>query len=154
MQKGIDYIGIAVAFLCHDGKGNVLMAKRSINARDEHDKWDIGARGIELGDTVQETLEKEIKEEYCADIVGTDFLGYRTVFREHGGKKNHWIMFDFKVQVKPEMVKNGEPHKFDELKWFPINSMPKPENMHSQIPNFIMAYHEKLFGFDKQTLKL
>ena len=38
------------------------MSKRSVNARDEHGKWDIGAGGIELGQTVEETLEKEIKE--------------------------------------------------------------------------------------------
>jgi len=54
-------------------------------------------------------------------------------------------MFDFKVQVDPRMVKNGEPHKFDKLKWFAMNAMPKPENMHSQIPNFINTHREKLF---------
>jgi 8-oxo-dGTP pyrophosphatase MutT (NUDIX family) len=75
-----------------------------------------------------------------------EFMGYRTVFREHNGQKTHWIMFDFKVQVKPEMVKNGEPHKFDELKWFPINAMPELENMHSQIPNFIRLNKEKLYS--------
>ncbi|HLD70342.1 MAG TPA: NUDIX hydrolase [Negativicutes bacterium] len=146
MQKGIDYIGIAVAFFCHDGKGNVLMSKRSAKARDEHGKWDIGAGGIEIGQTVEETLQKEIKEEYCTDIIKSDFLGYRTVFREHNGQKTHWIMFDFKVQVNPDMVSNGEPHKFDELKWFAFGAMPAPGEMHSQIPNFIKVYKEKLFG--------
>lgn len=146
MQKGIDHIGIAVSFFCHDGRGNVLMSKRSVNARDEHGKWDIGAGGIELGQTVEETLQKEIKEEYCTDIVKADFMGYRTVFREHNGAKTHWVFFDFKVQVKPEMVKNGEPHKFDELKWFKFAQMPKPEEMHSQIPHFIKAHKEKLFS--------
>ncbi len=145
MQKGIDHIGVAVAFFCHDGRGNVLMSKRGAKARDEHGKWDIGAGGIEFGDTIEETLIKEIKEEICADIVKSEFLGCRTVLRELDGKKTHWIMFDFKVQVNPEMVKNGEPHKFDELKWFTFDNMPKPEEMHSQIPNFIKTHKKKLF---------
>jgi len=33
----------------------------------------------------------EIKEEYCTDVLGFDFLGYRDVHREHNGKKTHWI---------------------------------------------------------------
>ncbi len=146
MQKGIDYIGIGVSFFCHDGGGNVLMAKRSINTRDEHGKWDIGGGGIDIGQTVEETLEKEIKEEYGTDIIKSEFLGYRNVFREQGDNKTHWIMFDFKVKVKPEMVKNGEPHKFDELKWFAFDSMPKTEDMHSQNPSFMRLYKEKLFS--------
>lgn len=144
MQKGIDYIGIAVAFFCHDGKGNVLMSKRSENARDEHGKWDIGAGGIELGQTVEETLAKEIKEEYCAEIIKAEFMGYRTVFREHNSQKTHWIMFDFKVQIDPAQAKNGEPHKFDDLRWFPSNAMPQSEEMHSQIPNFIRVNQKYL----------
>jgi len=142
--KGVDFIGIAVAFFCHDGKGNVLMSKRSVNARDEHGKWDIGAGGIEFGQTVEETLQKEIKEEYCTDIVKAEFLGYRTVLREIYGQNTHWIMFDFKVQVKPEMVKNGEPHKFESVDWFDINKI--PGDAHSQIPNFIKLYRHKLFS--------
>jgi len=151
LAKGIDYIGTAVAFFCHDGSGSVLMSKRSMNARDEHGKWDIGAGGIEIGQTVEDTLHKEIKEEYCTDIVKAEFLGYRTVLRKIFGQNTHWIMFDFKVQVKPEMVKNGEPHKFDELKWFPIDGMPVPEYMHSQIPNFIKLYKEKLWNQRKEN---
>lgn len=146
MQKGVDHIGVAVAFFCHDGKGNVLMSKRGANARDEHGKWDIGAGGIEIGQTVEDTLVKEIKEEYCTDIVRADFLGYRTVLREINGQKTHWIMFDFKVQVKPEMVKNGEPHKFDDLQWFAFNGMPETEKIHSQVPNFIKLHKEKIFS--------
>lgn len=146
MQKGVDHIGVAVAFFCHDNKGNVLMSKRGVNARDENGKWDIGAGSVEIGQTVEETLEKEIKEEYCTDIVKADFLGYRTVLREQNSKKTHWIMFDFKVQVKPEIVKNGEPHKFDKLKWFAFDAIPKPDKIHSQIPHFIKLHKEKLFN--------
>ena len=144
MQKGIDCIGIAVAFFCHDGKGNVLMSLRSKNARDEHGKWDIGAGGIEFGDKVEETLAGEIQQEYGADIIHAKFLGYRTVFREHNSHLTHWVMLDFKVQINPAQVKNGEPHKFDEVRWFPFNAMPRPEEMHSQIPNFIKKNQQYL----------
>ena len=61
MDKGVDFIGVSVVYFCHDAKGNFVMHKRSSQARDEHGRWDIGAGAMELQDTVEETLKKEIK---------------------------------------------------------------------------------------------
>ncbi len=142
LKKGVDHTGVAIVYFCHDGKGNFVMAKRSTNARDEHGMWDIGAGGLEFGETVDETIRKEIMEEYCTDVLDYEFLGYRDVHRDHDGKKTHWIGLDFKVRVDPTKVKNGEPHKFDEVKWFILDKL--PENLHSQLPNFFRLYGKKL----------
>jgi len=144
MKKGIDYPGVTISFFCHDGEGNFVMSKRSQNCRDEQGCWDIGAGGLDLDDSVEETLKKEIAEEYCTDIVEYEFLGYRDLFREHEGQKTHWIALDFKVLIDKEKVANGEPHKFDEVKWFTYETL--PENIHSQNPAFFETYYEKLFG--------
>ncbi|MBX4191234.1 MAG: NUDIX domain-containing protein, partial [Candidatus Doudnabacteria bacterium] len=142
MKQGIDCIGNSVIYFCHDGKGNVLMAKRSMNARDEAGKWDIGGGGIDLGATIDETLRREIKEEYCAEVLSYEFLGYRDVHREHNGIKTHWIALDFKVLIDPSNVKIGEPHKFDDIGWFNLDALPKPK--HSQWPEFLKKYWEKI----------
>jgi len=126
MQKGIDYVGVVVCYLCHDGQGNILFNKRGANARDEQGKWDVGGGGLEFGDTVEETLKKEIKEEYCVDVMNFEFLGYRDLLRELNGKKTHWLTLDFIVLLNRELVKNGEPHKFDEVGWFSPNKLPSP----------------------------
>ena len=142
MQKGLDYTGVSVVYFCHDGKGNFLMQKRGKNCRDEHGRWDIGGGGVEFGVTIEENLKKEIKEEYSTEVLGYDFLGFRDVHRENDGRKTHWIALDFKVLVNPNMVKNGEPHKFDEVKWFTLNTLPSP--IHSQLGNFLKEYSKKL----------
>lgn len=142
MKKGIDYTGVTIVFACHDGKGNYLFSKRSENCRDEQGLWDPGGGGLEFGDAVIGTLQKEIKEEYCAEVLDYEFLGYRDVHRILGGRKTHWIALDFKVRIDREEVRNGEPHKFDELKWFKLDNL--PENMHSQWPAFHDQYKEKL----------
>src|SRR3989344_6245573 len=126
MKKGEDYTGVAIVYLCHDGKGNILLAKRNENCRDEHGRWDIGGGGLEFSDTIEETLRKAIKEEYSTDVLSFEFLGYRDVHRENKGKKSHWVTLDFKVLVDKEKVKNGEPNKFDEIKWFRIEDFPEP----------------------------
>jgi 8-oxo-dGTP diphosphatase len=142
MKKGIDYTGITVVYLCHDGKGNVLLNKRGANCRDENGVWDPGGGGLEFGLTIEQTLRKEIMEEYCTDVLDHRFLGYMDVFREQKGVNTHWLAMCFKVLVDKDKVKNGEPHKFDEIKWFPFSKLPTP--MHSQMPKFLRLMGDKL----------
>ena len=142
MIKGVDYTGVTVVFFCHDGNGNILMAKRSKNCRDEQDRWDIGGGGLEFGEKVEELLKREIKEEYSTEVLKYEFLGYRDLNRENNGKKTHWVALDFKVLIDKTKVKNGEPHKFDELKWFKLDNLPTP--VHSQFHKFLELYRNKL----------
>jgi len=142
MRKGIDCIGVTVTYLCHDGVGSYLLQKRSENCRDEHGTWDGGGGAVELHDTVENTLRKEIREELCTDVLDYEFLGYRDVHREHRGEKTHWIAIDFKVLVDREKVQNGEPHKFDEIAWFRLDALPSP--LHSQLPNALRLYGHRL----------
>lgn len=142
MQKGLDYIAVGVSYYCHDGNGKYLMSKRSQNCRDEKGTWDFGGGGIDFGYGIEETLKKELKEEYCVEHIEYKFLGYRDVFREQEGKKTHWIQFDFIVKVNPEEVKNGEPHKFDEVEWFTLDDLPTP--LHSQAQKEVDLYLTKL----------
>ncbi|PIR96684.1 MAG: RNA pyrophosphohydrolase [Candidatus Doudnabacteria bacterium CG10_big_fil_rev_8_21_14_0_10_41_10] len=144
MKKGFDYIGVTTVYFCHDGKGNFIMAKRSKQARDENGRWDIGGGGMEFGDTVEKTLQKEIKEEYNTDVLDFEFLGIRDVHRKHEGQKTHWIALDYKVLVDPKIVKNNEPHKFDEIKWFRMDNIPPQSELHSVLPEFLEKYKNKL----------
>lgn len=138
LKKGEDYTGITVTYACHDGNGKYLLAKRSKNCRDEHGAWDFGGGGLEFGDTVEDTLRKEIKEEYCAEVQKFEFMGYRDVHRTHEGRPTHWIALDFKVRINPNEARNGEPDKFDALEWFTLDNL--PDTLHSQIPNYLEKY--------------
>jgi 8-oxo-dGTP diphosphatase len=142
MKQGIDHIGVSVIYFCHDGKGHVLLAKRSANARDEQGRWDIGGAGMEFGELAEETLRREIKEEYNADVIGFEFLGFRDVHRDHNGIKTHWIALDHKVLIDPTNVKIGEPHKFDDIGWFTLDTLPEP--LFSQLPLFLSKYKNRL----------
>ncbi|MBP9749280.1 MAG: NUDIX domain-containing protein [Candidatus Pacebacteria bacterium] len=142
VQNGIDCIGVTIGFLCHDGHGNILLSKRGMNCRDEQGRWDSGGGALEQYDTVEETLHKEIREEYGTEVISFEFLGYRDVHREYAEKRTHWIALDFKVLVNRSMVYNAEPHKFDAVDWFTLDTFPSP--LHSQFPFFLKKYHDKL----------
>jgi ADP-ribose pyrophosphatase YjhB (NUDIX family) len=144
-RKGIDYIGVTVVYFCHDDAGKFVMAKRSKNARDEQGTWDIGGGGLEFGEFVEDALRREIKEEYCVDVLGHEFLGYRDVHRDKDGAPTHWISLDFKVRIDSAKVAIGEARKFDDIGFFTLETIPK--NIHSQLPEFFRLYDEKLKKF-------
>jgi 8-oxo-dGTP diphosphatase len=141
-RAGIDYPGISVVFFCYNASGKFLMQKRGKTCRDEKGRWDIGGGAVRFYEKVNEALSREIKEEYCTDIIYSEFLGYRDVHRENDGIKTHWVTHDFKVFVNKFRVRNGEPDKFDEIGWFRLNNLPSP--LHSQLPYFFEAYKNRL----------
>jgi ADP-ribose pyrophosphatase YjhB (NUDIX family) len=142
MKKGEDFTGVTVVYFCHDGNGNVLLSKRSDKCRDEHGTWDPGGGGVEFDESVIDTLKREIKEEYCTEVLDHEFLGYRDVHRENNGKKTHWIALDFKVLIDRDKAGNGEPHKLEAVQWFKTGHWPTP--MHSQFPEFLRLYGDKI----------
>lgn len=143
IRKGVDYIGTGVVFFCHDGNGKFVMAKRCQQTRDEQSRWDIGGGSIEFGQTIDQTLRDEIRQEYCTTVQSFEYLGYRDVHRTLAdGTPTHWICLDFKVLVDPAPVSIGEPHKFDAIGWFTLDDY--PTQCHSQFPDFLARYGEKL----------
>ncbi|MCA9334069.1 NUDIX domain-containing protein [Candidatus Saccharibacteria bacterium] len=130
LKRGIDHIGVSASFVVHDGDGRVLLQKRGKQARDEQGAWDIGGGAIEFGESIDETVRREIKEELCCDPLEIDFLTVYDAHRELKGDKTHWIAIIHAVQVDPKQVKIGEPHKIDELGWFTSSNLPEP--LHSQ----------------------
>lgn len=131
LKRGVDYIGVTVAFFCHDGQGNLLMHLRNKNCRDEHDKWDVGGGSMEFGETFEQAVRREIKEEYCVEPLHLDFIGVNNVVRKHNERVTHWVCLIFAAQVDPDLVQIGEPHKMDAIGFFPIDNLPEPR--HSMI---------------------
>ena len=126
MKSGVDYIGVTVCFYCYDKKGNLLLQKRSKNTRDENGRWDCGGGSMEFGENFEETVRRELKEEYCCDPLSLSFCGVSNVLRENEGVKTHWICIIFAAELDPKTVKIGEPKKIDELGWFKLSNLPEP----------------------------
>lgn len=126
MKQGFEYIGITVCFYCHDGKGNLLLNKRSQNCRDERGRWDCGGGAVKFGESFEQAVRREVKEEYCCEIKKLDFIKVNNVIRMHEGKKTHWIAIIFAAQVDPKRIKIGDKKKIDEIGWFKPGKLPQP----------------------------
>lgn len=130
LRRGLDYIGVSCSFIIHDGAGRILLQRRGPKARDENGNWDIGGGAIEFGESIEETLRREIKEELCVEPAQVEFLTVYDAHRELNAAKTHWIAIIYAVQVDPKEVKIGEPDKIDAIEWFTSENLPSP--LHSQ----------------------
>lgn len=144
MKIGHDFIGVTTPFYCTDGKGNILMHKRTEKCRDEHHRWDTGSGKLEFNLSLEQNVLQEVLEEYgCkGEIIGS--LPAHDIFREQNGVMTHWIAVPFFVKVDPKQVKNGEPEKITDITWYPIKDLPTP--LHS---GFDFTYKKFKKEFEK-----
>jgi 8-oxo-dGTP diphosphatase len=141
LKRGVDYIGANCIFYCHDGRGNILLHRRSQNCRDEQGKWDCGGGSMEHGETFEEALKREVMEEYCVEPLKIDYACSVNVLREHNGAPTHWIANLHAVLIDPYKVRIGEPEKMDEIGWF------KPEDFPEDVHSMLLAHFEKIKQF-------
>jgi ADP-ribose pyrophosphatase YjhB (NUDIX family) len=138
LRRGVEFIGVSCAFICHDGKGRILLGKRSQNCRDEQGTWDFGGGSHEFGATLVQTVKREIKEEYGVKAADLKFIKVYDAHRQLAdGTPTHWVVALFAAKVDPAKVKNNEPYKIDEIGWFKPDQL--PESMHSQAAHNIKS---------------
>ncbi|MEY9949058.1 NUDIX domain-containing protein [Kitasatospora sp. GAS1066B] len=123
-------IGVSCVFVCHDGAGRLLLARRAAGARDEPGRWDCGAGALEFGESFEAAVTREVREEYATEALAISVLGVRNVLRGEP-VDSHWVAVVCAVRVDPAAVAIGEPHKFDALGWFAPAELPTPR--HSQL---------------------
>lgn len=127
--KGAKRPAVSCVFVCHDGAGRVLLARRSAGARDEPGTWDCGAGALEFGESFERAVAREVYEEYGVRPLDIERIGVRNVLRGDP-VDSHWVAVVFAVRVERDEVTIGEPHKFDALDWFAPHALPVP--LHSQ----------------------
>jgi len=131
MKRGVDFIGVGVVFICHDGNGRVLLHKRSNKCRDEHGHWDNGGGAVEFGEDLESAVRREVLEEYGVEPIEVKYLEHKNVIRQNGDHKTHWVAMRYLVLVDPEKVVNGDPEKIDDLGFFAFDNLPSP--LHSVV---------------------
>ena len=89
MKKGIDYIGAGVGAAIFNEEGKLFFTKRGQKAHNERGTWEIPGGSIEFGETCEEAVRREIKEENDIDIEVVELLGIcdHIIPDEH----QHWL---------------------------------------------------------------
>lgn len=124
-KPGTNYIGIgAGVLLLNDDESKVLLLLRSKNCKNEPNTWSRPGGTIEYGETIEDCLRRETREEIGVEITDLEFMHIMDHFVPE--KKQHWIAIGYKGKIapgqKPYIV---EPHKCDDLRWFSKDELPE-----------------------------
>lgn len=150
LVAGVDYVAVSTPFYCINEYGELLMHKRSKNCRDEQGTWDTGSGQLEFGQTPEESVLREVKEEYGCTGEIVEELFPISVLRKNNGLDTHWLAIPFIINVKKEEVKINEPEKIDAIGWFTLDNLPQP--LHSGLKKYILetdrvTYLKKYISF-------
>ncbi|HEY6011872.1 MAG TPA: NUDIX domain-containing protein [Nitrospirota bacterium] len=125
MQKGIDYIGVGVGAVILDQNRAVFLAKRGREARNERHKWEFPGGGVEFGETLEQALMREVKEEYGITIEVLQLLD--VVDHIIPAEKQHWVSPTFLCRITDGLPRIREPHKCEQIGWFCLHEIPESE---------------------------
>lgn len=118
LTPGRDFIGVGVGAVIIRNDHILLLLR---NKSPERGFWSIPGGKVEFGETVEEALVREIKEEIGVEARIIAPLGVTNhILREEG---IHFIAPRFLVSIIGE-PQNMEPSCHREIKWFPLNSLP------------------------------
>jgi len=122
MIRGIDYIGVGVGALIVNPKGRVFLAKRGIKAKNERGLWEFPGGSVEFGETLSQSLTREMQEEYGITIRVIQLLDVVDHILPDEGQ--HWVSPSFICEIESGEPTILEPEKCSEIGWFDPFDMP------------------------------
>ena len=136
MKSGKDYIGVGCGAIVINDNDEILLVKRSKNARTEPGMWSRPGGEVEFGEYGSEAVEREIFEETGVKVKIIRPLEFTENLSED--KSSHWIALGYLAKYVSGTPSNKEPSKHDEVRWFPLNKL--PDNLTSYTKNSLHAY--------------
>ncbi|MFA6255238.1 MAG: NUDIX domain-containing protein [Patescibacteria group bacterium] len=122
MKVGKDYIGVGCGAIIINDKNEVLLMKRAKDSRVDAGMWCRPGGKVEFDESAPEAVEREVKEETGLIIKVIRTLDFSEKISED--KTTHWVSLGFLAKLISGELKNVEPDKHDEIKWFPLNNLP------------------------------
>lgn len=119
----VDYVGVGVGGIILNEKKEVLLQLRGKKARNERGLWKLPGGQIEYGETAEEALKREIKEELGIEIkIIKQFFCFDEILNN---ENQHWLTPLYLCQIKKGKPKILEPEKIEKIAWFSLKNLPK-----------------------------
>lgn len=144
IKPGKDYIGVGGGVFVFNKKKETLLMKRGKNSKNEVGLWNKIGGEVDYGEKVISAMKREVQEEAGIEINIWGYLPHT----DHIIKKDkqHWVGFNYLADVKSGEAKNMEPHKFDDVRWFALDKMPRKlaQPTREALKNYLAGKYIKL----------
>lgn len=140
MKKGVDYIGVAVGAMVFNQAGQVLLAYRGPKAKNETGKWEFPGGGVEMFESLEKAIHREIREEFGIEVKIVEMLDVVDhILKE---ENQHWIGIAYIAEHISGELQLKEPEKIDEAKWVNLTDLDQYSLTKTTQSNLI-AYYRK-----------
>jgi len=111
-------VGVGALIICN---GKILLEKRGNEPG--KGKWSIPGGLVELGETVEQTVIREVKEETGLEVEKPEHVDVvdNVVLDEKGRTRFHFVIIDFSVKLKGGVLKAASDA--EELKWVALDEV-------------------------------
>lgn len=123
MEISKDYIGVGCGGFILNDEGKLLMQLR--NKAPEKGYWSIPGGKVEMFETFEDAVVREVKEETDLDVEIIKLNGLCNHITDMPGEgKSHWVTPSYLCKVVGGEAKIMEPKKHLDMKWFDLNDLP------------------------------
>lgn len=119
MKQGKDYIGVGVGAVIVE-QDQILLLKRL--KEPEAGCWSIPGGAVDFGETIEDAIKRELKEELAVDIEIITLLGVTNHILPEA--ETHWVSPVFFAKIISGNPKIMEDDKHSDLRWFQMRSLP------------------------------
>jgi len=123
LKPGKDYVGVGVGVMVRNKKGEFLLGLRTENSRNEPGKWTFPGGGVEFGETLEDCVVRETKEEAGIDVAPVRLL--KVINHLIPSEKQHWVNPIFEAKLVKGQPTVAEPHKMCKWQWFSLENLPE-----------------------------
>lgn len=134
-------VGVGAVILDH---GKLLLEKRGNEPA--KGKWSIPGGVVELGESLEDAVIRETKEETCLDVEAPRLIDvvYQVDLDEEGRVKYHFVIVDYFVTVKDGTAKAASDA--DELQWVALEEV-ENYNLTASFRRFFQKNKKKIGSF-------
>jgi len=136
------FVGVGVVIVCN---GRILLEKRKNEPG--KGKWSIPGGLVELGEEVEQTVIREVKEETGLEVEKPEHIDVVSNLEmdEKGRTKYHFVIIDYFVKLKGGKLKASSDAA--ELRWVEFDEVEKYD-LTKIFREFFVRNHEKLINMD------
>lgn len=121
MKPGKDYIGVGCGAVILNKNNEILLQLR--NKAPEKEYWSIPGGKVEMFETLEEAIKREVKEETDVNVEVIDCLGICNHIVTN--EETHWVSPSFLCKIVEGEPKIMEPTKHLDMKWFSLDNLPE-----------------------------
>ena len=138
------FVRVGLGVIVLDGDGRVLLGQRKSKKFDGEGTWSLPGGHLEYGESFEQGGAREVKEETNLDVKKIEC----SCVQNNIYSDSHYVTIGMVVKDWDGELKNMEPHKQNEWRWFDVTALPEPLFLPSKvtIENFVNG---KFYKADK-----